>query len=501
MIVGERIADWAKRFAAKDAIVCGAEHICWADLVKLTNRLSNWLDDIAPPQCSVALSLPNCAAVPILVLAIARSGRVAQVFDPAWPPDMTGRTIAAAGTALMITSGEAGYGLPETLLLDDGASLNSLQNIAANFEETYQPDVDDAQPFYTGFTSGSTGVPKGYRRSHVSWTESFTIEAREFGQSHDDIILAPGSLSHSLFLYAAIHALHIGATIILQRNFRPAKILEEIKNYRATLLYAVPSQLLLLTKVEHHRSDEHNLSLRFIISSGSKWNERDREILRAIFSHAYFAEFYGASELSFVSIARDDEAVPDGSVGRAFGNVDIRITGNHGEILARGETGEIFVKSPMLFDGYVTGISEPSLARDGDYASVGDMGRLDDNGYLFLVGRKDRMIVTAGKNLFPEEVESILQNHSSIVEAAIIGLSDVTRGKRIVSAIHCGEQHLRPPGITGASIIKFAKQFLPMYKVPRRYYLVTDWPRTRSGKTDFARLEQQINAGCHETLP
>lgn len=137
-------------------------------------------------------------------------------------------------------------------------------------------------------------------------------------------------------------------------------------------------------------------------------------------------------------MAKDAERVPAGSVGRAFSSVRLAIRDAAGRRLPPGRTGRVFVASPFLFTDYATGDS-PDLSVLGDEASVGDMGFLDAAGFLHLVGRARRMIVTAGKNLFPEEVERVLETHPAITAAAVLGVPDGKRGERLVAVLALAE--------------------------------------------------------------
>ena len=493
MLIGENIHGHAASHPDKPAIICNGETLSWRDLAQLVDAVSFWLEANVPAGCGIALVMPNSIALPVLVLAIARTGRVAQVFDPAWPDRIVRQTLIDNDSAVVFVAAGRDTRFPESVELDDRRPLDSLRALYSNTDKNFQPDVSPDAPFYIGYTSGSTGKPKGYRRSHRSWTESFAIEAVEFGHTTDDVIVAPGSLSHSLFLYAAIHALHIGATAVISRSFRPAQVVAAMQRHTASLLYAVPAQLMMLAQVPQEQVFS---SLRWVISSGSKWRGEDRQILRRNFPSAGFAEFYGASELSFVSVAREEESPPPGSVGRAFAGVDIRIVDEAGKSRPAGQTGEVFVRSPMVFDGYAGGKQQTGIRRAGDFLSVGDMGCLDDRGFLFLAGRRDRMIVTAGKNLFPEEIEAVLLNHPGIASAVVVPVEDAKRGARIAAVLQLQEG----AAVTRSQLIACAREYLPLYKVPRLYFTVRDWPQTRSGKTDLIALKQRLADGLCEPL-
>jgi long-chain acyl-CoA synthetase len=493
MLIGNNLHRHAAEHPDKPALICNNEILNWRDLAHLVDALCHWLDARVPVGCGIALVLPNSIALPVLVLAIARSGRVAQVFDPAWPDRIVRRTLIDNDSAFAFVAAGHDAISPPVVELGERRPLDTLRALCGGYDNEYKVDVSSDAPFYTGYTSGSTGRPKGYRRSHRSWTASFAIEAAEFGHTSEDVIAAPGSLSHSLFLYAAIHALHIGATAIISRSFRPAKVVTAMQRHAATILYAVPAQLMMLARVPQQQVCD---CVRWVISSGSKWHGGDRQILRRNFPSAGFAEFYGASELSFVSVAREEECPPPGSVGRAFTCVDIRIMDEAGKPLPAGRTGEVFVRSPMVFDGYAGEKQQTGIRRTEDFLSVGDMGRIDGRGFLFLAGRRDRMIVTAGKNLFPEEIEAVLLSHPDVASATVVALEDAKRGARIAAVLQLQEGVALSP----SQLIAHAREYLPLYKVPRLYFTLQDWPQTRSGKVDLVVLKQCLANGMCEPL-
>lgn len=309
-------------------------------------------------------------------------------------------------------------------------------------------------------------------------------------------MLAPGALTHSLFLYGLAHGLYVGATVILCRQFRPNLICQLIATHRVSVLYGVPTQLEMIVEAAPREKGAPFASMRWILSSGAKWQGRAREDLRAHFPAARFAEFYGASELSFITVAKDDEDVPPDSVGRAFSGVDLSIRDHRGHRLPPGEAGQVFVASPFVFIGYACG-STGALLRDGEAISVGDIGFLDVRGYLHLVGRASRMIITSGKNVHPEEIERVLEGHRAVMAAAVLGVHDDRRGERLVALLR-----LDPDiSVTSADLIGHAREHLPLYKIPRRFALPPRWPLTSSGKNDFQALHRIFDSETCEALP
>jgi long-chain acyl-CoA synthetase len=194
-------------------------------------------------------------------------------------------------------------------------------------------------------------------------------------------------------------------------------------------------------------------------------------------------------------VAKDDEDVPADSVGRAFHGVEISIRDSQGAPLPANQTGPIYIDSPMLFSGYALGGAQQP-PRIGRAMTVGDIGYLDSRGYLHLVGRARRMIVTSGKNLFPEEIEAALEHHPAIRHAAVFARADEKRGERLVAVVRPRDTER----ITRRDLIAHLRAMLPLYKVPRIVVGMQDWPLTRSGKTDFDAVRALWEAGCGTVL-
>jgi long-chain acyl-CoA synthetase len=479
----------AARTPDRDALVFEDQRVSWRNLDREINRLAGFIASATPEGGGVALHLPTSPALALLFLSVARAGREAQVLDPDWPAEMTGAILAQLSSALVVSFDARFVGNQAIVLADPLLPFAQIAlALGASTDAVPKSEPDALTPFYVGFTSGSTGLPKGYRRHHRSWTESFRHDALEFGITRDDVILAPGTLTHSLFLYALVHGLNAGARVILCRRFRPDAVVRLIEGEGVTVLYGVPTQLQLTIKAAGKAT---LASLRWILSSGAKWPAGEREPLRRLFPNARFAEFYGASETSFMTVAKADESGPETSVGRAFSGAVVTIRDRAGRPLPAERTGHVFVESPFLFMNYACGEAS-DLLRHGDAISVGDIGFLDPKGFLHLVGRASRKIVTSGKNVYPEEIERELERHPAVAAAAVLGTPDPSRGERLVALVHMPAD----AAATAADLIAYLRDALPLYKVPRVYACLSDWPLTRSGKTDFDALHQAWIAGA-----
>jgi len=223
-----------------------------------------------------------------------------------------------------------------------------------------------------------------------------------------------------------------------------------------------------------------------ILISGARWMRDHTAALQTLFPKSRIVEFYGASETSFMAWMDADAAAPPQAVGKPFSNVEIAIRDPQPPL----GVGQIFVRSPMLFMNYVGPNTDNTAAvREGDWLSVRDMGYVDTQGYLCLVGRENRMVVTQGKNLFPEEVEALLMADARIAQASVQGVTDPIRGQMVVAVLklQAGAQAL-----TLQDVAALCRTHLEAYKIPKRVWVCEAWPQTASGKTDHAALAQAL---------
>lgn len=393
-------------------------------------------------------------------LAIIASGRCAAVGDTEWPVPVKAAVHACMDSQL-----------------------------------TDMPPPQGDTPFYIGFTSGSTGMPKGYRRHHRSWTESFRICLDTFGPEASGCILAPGRDSHSLFLFGMMLGVWSGGGVVVQEKFSALQCLETLRGGRTPCLVAVPSQLLLMLELAEHRKMAAMPAVRLIMVSGARWNRSRTPALHALFPQARVVEFYGASETSFVAWMDASDNAPANAVGKPFSNVEIDIRPR--------PAGLIYVRSPMLFMDYVgSGTQSPEgtvALRDAAWLSVRDVGTVDEHGWLCLEGRESRMIVTSGKNLFPEELEAVLEVHPAVAQASVHGLQDSLRGLQVVAVLRLRDAALSAAP-TAMQLTAHCRARLEGFKAPRRYWALEAWPQTPSGKTDHRAIAQALQTQPDGTL-
>lgn len=319
-------------------------------------------------------------------------------------------------------------------------------------------------PLFETLTSGSTGKPRRIRRSQASWTASFAVNAR-FGIGPGARVAVLGRLVQSLALYGAVEGLNLGAEVHLLDSLRPDRQAQALAARGVTHLYATPAQLRLAAEGQGTLPD-----LRLILVGGSKLDPKLRAALATLAPQADIREFYGAAEASFITIA--DADTPPGSVGKPYDSVQI----------ALDQTGEIWVKSPYLFIGYADG-SGSATWRDG-WLSVGEVGRTQ-NGFLYLSGRAGRMVTVADQNVFPEEIEVLMQGLPGITRAAVLPVPDGKRGNVLVAMV------MGDPGAEAAILAALRTELGPL-KAPKALIWQTDWPSLASGKTDLQALKARL---------
>ena len=317
--------------------------------------------------------------------------------------------------------------------------------------------IQGAEPAFATLTSGSTGQPRRIRRTQRSWIASFAVN-RRFGIGPGARVAVLGRLVHSLALYGAVEGLHLGAEVHLLAGLRPDRQAAALAARGVDTLYATPAQLRGLTGALP--------DLRLILVGGSKLDARLRADLAVLAPGAELREFYGAAEASFITLA--DGQTPEGSVGRAYPGVELAL-----------REGEVWVKSPYLFDGY--GADTGTAQWDAGWLSVGEMGWLQD-GFLYLSGRKGRMVTVADQNVFPEEIEALMQTLPGITRAAVLPLADAARG-HVLQAVAMGDPAQE------AAILGALRAALGPLKAPRRIVWRSDWPTLASGKTDLRAVE------------
>jgi len=338
-------------------------------------------------------------------------------------------------------------------------------------------------------TSGTTGTPKGATRTirpqaMVPMALASLLDLgriRKVPQSGAPFVIAP-PLFHLYGLVGTMAAFGLGSPVLLRRRFDPEATLEQIERHRAGVLLAVPTMLARIMALPEDRRDAYDTSsLRMIVSGAAPLPPELAKAVLGRFGDVLY-NGYASTEVGSGTLATPaDLRTAPGTVGRPMAGVKLRILDERGRRLPPGETGRIFIGSPLQFEGYTGGGSKEVI--DG-MMSTGDLGHVDPHGRLYIDGRDDDMILSGGENVFPQEVEDLLSGHDAVADAAVFGVPDERFGQRLAASVVLAE---------GASASEdelkdYVRGRLARHKVPREIEFVDDLPRTQTGKLRRSEL-------------
>ncbi|MBO9407773.1 AMP-binding protein [Shimia sp. R9_1] len=422
-----------------------------------------------------ALSAGNHPNAPVLLATALATPHAVTLLDPQWPDALHQRVLAKlppdalfclSGQTALIAAAER-LGIPAIRI--DTADFDAFLAAPAEI-----PFTDPRAIFMVGFTSGTTSEPKAFARARHSWRASLDASRLAFALTEQSNTFAPGPLAHGITLYALAETLELGAAFHALPKFDLAAAHAAMAETRR--IVAVPSLLGALCR------GTPLAQIMEITTAGAKLDPALLEKARAFFPRARVHEYYGASELGFVSLnthGRDSSSAPAHSVGRPFPHVELSLRQN-GQEVAQGEAGTIFVRGDLAIDSYLWGGRNSGFRREGPWATVGDVGKLNNDGSLSLLGREGGMVITAGHNVYPQEIETALSEIPGLTAAVVLGVAHQSRGQELVAIVE-GDTPLEE--LRAQLAIR-----LPRYKLPRHFYRTQDWPLTSSGKPDRGRL-------------
>jgi fatty-acyl-CoA synthase len=330
------------------------------------------------------------------------------------------------------------------------------------------------------YTSGTTGKPKGANRAwRKTGFESVADMILQVGMRADDRHLVTCPLYHSAAPAFVAIMMSLGATIVLQNHFEPEQALDIIQRERVTCSLMVPTMLIRLSNLPKETLAKYDTSsLRWVMSGAAPLTTEAARRFMHQFGPILW-NFYGATETGLVTLAGPhDHTSRPGTIGKKLRGNDIRLVDDHGDDIAPGGVGELFARNSTLISGY-HGNDEATRAsqRDG-FFSVGDCGRVDDDGYYYLESRKSDMVISGGVNIYPREIEDHLSTHPAILEAAVIGVPDPEWGEtlRAFVVLRNGQQ------LSELDVINFCREALADYKRPRKVTFLAEMPRNPTGK-------------------
>lgn len=484
-----------------DAVAVEAEgglNYSWGDLERATAMMANLLDSLGLPEGSrIAVQVEKSVEAMMLYLATLRAGFVFLPLNTAYQSAEIEYFIGNAEPAVVVcTAKNFGWiskiafkaGTRHVFTLDDDRTGSLLERAAhcADTHEVACREADDLAAIL--YTSGTTGRSKGAMLTHGNLLSNALVLKDYWGWKESDVLIHALPLFHVHGLFVSLHgALINGSKMLWLSRFDPKKVLEKMP--QATVFMGVPTLYVrLLAEPGLNRQIARNMRLfvagsaPLLIETFVAWQERTGHTI---------LERYGMSETAMLTSNPYDPQQGErrgGTVGFPLPGVSLRVQDDAGQPLAAGEIGDIQVKGPNVFRGYwrMPEKTREEFTADG-YFKTGDIGRIDERGYVTIVGRSKDLIISGGYNVYPAEIEGYINEMPGVAESALVGVPHPDFGEVGVAVV------IPKPGATldPDQIIASLKSKLANFKIPKRCYVVPELPRNAMGKVQKNVLRAQ----------
>ncbi len=485
--LGGRLSALAGEFGEREALVCGADRRTFAELDRHANRLARALQARGvAAQDLVAIALANGVRFVELAAAAWKLGATAFPLSYRYPPHERDEILALAAPRLTVTDGSA------AAPVDSAVDADVLWAEAEQLSDAGLPDTPTT-PWKAVPSGGSTGRPKLIvaRGDNGPIT---TANGALFGVGAGGRALIPAPLYHNGPFAWGVIALMSGATLVLLERFDAEDFLRTVERERITWVYVVPTMLQRILDLPDQTRGAFDLtSLEVLLHTSAPcppWLKREAIEL---FGPEVVWEFYGATEVSGTMVRGDEWLARPGTVGRPFPSIEVAIRDPETSAdLPAGEVGEIFLRPPGGPRFAYRGAEE--RIQDG-FVSVGDLGHVDDDGYIYLSDRRKDLIISGGNNVYPAEIEGVLQQHPAVFDVGVIGVPDRDLGQ-VVHAVVQPADAAAPPAVDER--VAFCRERLVGYKVPRSVAFVDALGRDPSGKLRRSLLAEGASAVASE---
>jgi long-chain acyl-CoA synthetase len=498
----------------RTALVCGPRRLSYRELERRVNRVAHALAARGVGAGGrVALLLPNGpeflavthAAAKLGALAVPinyrwRRAEIAYVLEDATPDVFVlDAAFVAEGAAARAAAGRPA--LERCLVVGGTAGLPAFEDTVAAAPET--PPETGIPP--GGFnvlvyTSGTTGRPKGVMHPTFDPRVGFESQKRiveMWGFTPDDVHLVAGPMYHTMpNAYASQH-LFVGATVVVMPRFDAEECLRLIAAERVTTSSMVPAHFIRLLALPADVRERYDLSsVRKIMHAAAPCPAEVKRRIMALFPPDSIWEFYGATEGPGTIISPSEWLEKPGSVGRPWPGIRVQILDDDGHELPPGEIGTIYLSSlgSRKFS-YHNAPEKTAAAFRGDFFTVGDLGWLDADGYLFIADRRTDMVISGGVNIYPAEIEAALVAHPDVVDAAVFGIPDERWGESLLAVVE-----RRGTALDAAAVQAWCRERLADYKTPRGVEFIAELPRDPNGKVLKRQLREPYWSGRERTI-
>ncbi|MBI4800956.1 MAG: AMP-binding protein [Elusimicrobia bacterium] len=505
--LGEIAAVNAKKFRDKIALKEKGRSLTFGELNLRADRLANALVSLGLGKGDkVSCLLENSIEIVELYIAAAKTGIVINPIN---------FRLAACEVQYILDNSDAKAvvaheeftpsilkknlpGIKEFISVGENPPLGYLNYeslLAQSPEEESKAELNPQDPWVLLYTSGTTGRPKGVVRSHESYIAFYLINAVDFRFGEQDICLNVMPLCHVNSTFFSFTFTYLGASLYIQpaRRFDPVEILEIIQKEKITFISLIPTHYNLMLNVPVEKRKQYDLgSIRKLLCSSAPARKEMKTAVMEMFAGVELYEAYGSTEAGIVTVLKPHEQLSKlGSIGReSCATSLIRILAPDGSPVPVGVAGELYSKGPMLFDEYHKLPEKTAQSFKDGWFTAGDMAREDEDGYFYIVDRKDNLIITGGENVYPSEIEEIIARHPAVFDVAVIGVPDKIWGESVKAVVILREGRTA----TETEIISFCAGKAASFKKPKAVAFIRpdEMPRTPTGKILHRELRSKF---------
>lgn len=482
LLLGEILRRHARVRPQKVAYVVGNVRIGYAEFNRQANGLAHALRALGVGRGDrVAILADNCAQYPIAYFGCIKLGAILVPVNARFKDDEVHYVVAHSESSVLLFGPEYAGAVerlrPRWPHVGHYVALQA-DAFAAWIDRCPAEEplamIDEHDPHVMLYTSGTTGQPKGALLSQRAYYLQAGHSHHTTGLSEEDVGLSMFPMFHMGGWALPLGFWYDGGSVVIMQRAEPRAMLEAVQRERVTYLYAVPTLYTRMLELPDFDRFDHS-SLRVLGSGTSVMTQEQVQRIVDRFDNRNLFIIYGSTEAGPVATLRPTDLMrKPGAVGRPALNVELRIVDDDDRELPPGTPGEIICRSELNMLGYWRMPEETAATLRGGWVHTGDLGVLDEDGFLFIAGRKKEMIKSGGENIFPVEVERTLLEHPAIAEAAVLGVPDAEWGESVLAVV------VRRPGrrLSEPEVIEHVRARLAGFKKPRYVWFVDALPRT-----------------------
>ncbi len=474
-----------QKHRARVALIEESKQWTFDELVDDANRIAALLKEKIKGD-TVGILLLNSQKYIATLLGIWKAGKTGVPLNYLLPPAELGFIIKDSGMSALVSSQFFDQALAtiKPLFGDKGVILMA-DDAGFAFPSATQSPSGYRDPALYLYTSGTTGRPKGVVLTHDNLAANVESCQRADKFDHTDGFLCLLPFFHTYAITGTfLLPLFSGSKMVLVDRFQPLKVMSLIQEHKISVLLAIPSMYRVMAATE---GDYNVSSVRFPISGGEPLPISIAEAFEKRFRVPIY-EGYGQTEAAPVVTLNVPAARKLGTIGRPVPGVEVAIWDDRNRVLPAGQVGEIMVRGRNVMQGYRNLPEETARTITNGWLHTGDLGKLDQEGFVTVTGRKKDLIISAGENIYPREIEEVLAQHSKVKEVAVIGVKDEVRGEVPKAFVIARDGNT----IDEKELRAFCRDHLANYKVPKYIEVVPDLPRTPTGKV----LKRALAAGA-----